>query len=343
MKRFPALVLVLSLAATLALPRPAAPQSGPYQVTRHVQLGGDGGWDYITVDTAGNRIFLTRSDRVMVVDQNSLRLITEIPGLQRGHGVALAYAAGHGFVTSGADSTVTMFDLRTLEVLGTTTAGVDDDAVLFDAASDHVFTFNGDAHSASVIDPVSGERVGTIPLGGKPEFGVSAGNGKVYVNIEDRSEVVEIDARAMKVMRRWSLAPCEEPSGLAIDVAHHRLFSVCHSRVMAISDADAGRVVATVPIGAGVDGARFDPGTGYAFASNGDGTLTVVHQDSPDAYHVVQNVATLPGARTLALDARTHTVYTVSAKFGPMPEGEGRRRPPLVPGSFELMVITLQP
>lgn len=348
MKRIPSfrtLALVLPIAGALALPGPAAPQSGPYQVTRHVRLGGDGGWDYITVDTAGNRIFVTRSDRVMVLDENTGGLITEIPGLQRGHGVALAYPARHGFVTSGADSTVTMFDLRTLKVLGTTTAAVDADGILYDAASNRVFTFNGDANSASVIDPVSGQRIGNIPLGGKPEFGVSAGNGKVYVNIEDRSEIVEIDASAMKVTRRWSLAPCESPSGLAIDVAHQRLFSVCHSQLMAISDAGAGKVVATVPIGAGVDGARFDPATGYAFASNGDGTLTVVHEDSPDTYHVVQNVTTLAGARTLGLDPRTHTVYTVSARFGPAPQGNGnrRRRPPVVPGSFELMVIQRNP
>ncbi len=277
--------------------------------------------------------------------RRSGELLGEIPGLQRGHGVALAYPTGHGFVTSGADSTVTMFDLKTLKVLGTTTAAVDDDGVLYDPASNRIFTFNGDANSASAIDAVTGRRIANIPLGGKPEFGVSDASGKLYVNIEDRSEIVEIDANAMKVTRRWPLAPCESPSGLAIDVAHSRLFSVCHSQVMAVSDADAGKVVATVPIGAGVDGARFDAATGYAFASNGDGTMTVVHEDTPDTYHVVQTVTTLPGARTLGLDPRTHTVYTVSAKFGPAPQasGERRRRPPMIPGTFELMEITRKP
>lgn len=334
--------VLVATAATLAVPATAAAQTTPYHVGRHIPLGGDGGWDYITVDTAGNRLFITRSDRVMVVDQKTGKLITEIPGLQRGHGVALAYSTGHGFVTSGADSTVTMFDLKSLKVLGTAIAAVDDDAVLYDAASRRIFTFNGDANSSSVIDPTSGTRIGTIPLGGKPEFGVSAGDGKLYVNIEDKSELVEIDANGMEVLRRWSLAPCEGPSGLAIDPAHHRLFSVCHSKVMAISDATSGRVIATVPIGAGVDAARFDAETGYAFASNGDGTLTVVHQDTPDHYSVVQTVETMPGARTMGLDPRTHAVYTVSAKFGPRPPASAdnpRRRPPVIPGSFQLIIL----
>ena len=264
----------------------------------------------------------------MVVDQASGKVLGEITGLNRGHGVAFDYATNHGFATSGADSTVTMFDLGTLAVLKRTIAAVDDDAVLYDPASKRVFTMNGDANSASVIDPATGNHIGNIPLGGKPEFGVTDGAGKLYVNIADKGEVVEVDPAAMKVVRRWSIAPCEEPSGLAIDVAHERLFSVCGNKLMAVSDAVTGKLVTTVPIGAGVDAAAFDPATGDVFASNGEGTMTVVHQDTPDTYRVVATVPTMPGARTMALDPKTHRLYTVSASMGPMPATAPADAPP---------------
>jgi len=328
-----------ALLCVLVAPRARA-QS--YHVTKTYTLGGDGGWDYVALDTAGHRLFIARQNRVMVVDQESGRLLAEIPGLDRAHGIAFAYQAGHGFATSGRDSAVTMFDLKTLKVLGHTTVAPDDDAILFDPTSRHVFTFNGDAHSASVLDPASGARVGTIDLGTGPEFGVSAGDGSLYVNLEDAGAVAQLDAAALRVTRRWSLAPCESPSGLAIDRAHHRLFSVCRNKVMAISDATAGKLITTLPIGGGVDAAAFDPGTGLAFASNGDGTLTVVHEDGPDAFHVVANVPTRQGARTMALDERSHRVYLVTAEFGPTPApaaGQPRPRPPIVPGTFALMVL----
>lgn len=320
----------------------AKPASGSYHVTRRVKLGGTGSWDYVAIDTATNRLFIAREDRMMVIDPRTGRVLGDIPGLHRGHGVAFAYPTGHGFVTSGADSTVTMFDLKTLRVLGTTKAAVDDDAVLYDPTSRDVFTFNGDAESATVIDATSGKRVGTIPLGGKPEFGVS-GNGKLYVNIADKNEVVEINPTTRQITRRWSISPCTESTGLAIDVAHHLLFSGCRNKVMAISDAVAGKLITTVPIGSGVDANAFDPATGDAFASNGDGTLTVVHEDTPNTFHVVQNVPTMPGARTMALDPRMHIVYTVSAQFGPAPaaatKSNPRRYPPVLPGSFTLLVV----
>ena len=273
----------------------------------------------------------------MVIDPATGKLLGEIPGLNRAHGIAFAYAEGHGFATSGADSTVTMFDLKTLKVLKRTKAAIDDDAVLFDPATGHIFTMNGDANSSSVIDAKSGDLIGTIPLGGGPEFGVSAGDGKLYINIEDKSEVVEVDAAAMKVTRRWSIKPCEGPSGLAIDRVHHRLFSGCHNGTMGISDAVAGKLVTTVPIGRGVDACRFDEGTQLAFASNGDGTITVIHEDSPDKYTVVQNVKTKQGARTMELDASTHRLFTVTADFGPLPAGQ--RRPPVLPGTFALLEL----
>ena len=315
---------------------------GTYHVARDLKLGGDGRWDLIIVDTASHRLFIARQTRVMVVDPESGKLLGEVPGLNGAHGVALAYAAGHGFATSGRDSSVTMFDLKTLHVLGRTRAADDADAVLYDPASKRIFTFNGDAGSSSIIDPVSGKLVGSIPLGGKPEFGVSSGRGRLYVNLEDKAEIAEIDPAAMRVLRRWSLAPCEEPTGLAIDRVHHLLFSGCHNKLMAISSASEGKVIAQVPIGGGVDGDAFDPSSQLAFASNGDGTLTVVHEDSPTRFHVVATVTTRPGARTMGLDERTHRIYTVTAAFGPTPPAtpsEPRPRPSLVPGTFSLLVI----
>jgi DNA-binding beta-propeller fold protein YncE len=305
-------------------------------------LGGDGGWDYVALDSVGHRLFIARQDRVMVVDPATGKVLAEIPGLNRAHGVAFDYEAGRGFATSGGDSAVVIFDLKTLQVLGRTTAAPDADAILFDPATKRIFTFNGDSRSSSVIDPVSGKKIGTIDLGAGPEFGVSAGDGKLYVNLEDSSAVEEIDASTMKVLRRWSLAPCESPSGLAIDRVHHRLFSGCHNQVMAISDAQAGKVITTLPIGQGVDANRFDPGTQLAFASTGDGNLTVVHEDGPDKYSVVASVSTKRGARTMEVDLSSHAVYTVSADFGPPPAptpDHPRPRPSIVPGTFTLLVL----
>jgi DNA-binding beta-propeller fold protein YncE len=326
----------MSRGATAQADRPA------YHVARQIKLGGDGRWDYITVDTAGNRLFIARQTRIMVVDPASGRVLGEIPGIDGAHGVALDYATGHGFASAGRSGTVTMFDLKTLKVLGNHRAADDADAILYDPVSNLVFSFNGDAHSASVIDPVSGESVGTIPLGGKPEFGVSAGDGKLYVNIEDQGEIVEINAAAHRVLRRWSLRPCTEPTGLAIDQVHHRLFSGCHSKVMAVSDAVAGKLIATVPIGAGVDGNAFDPATGLAFSSNGEGTLTVVREDSPASFRTVATIPTRRGARTMALDPRTHRIFTVTADLGTPPpptEQDPHPRPPVVPGTFTLLVL----
>jgi WD40 repeat protein len=312
-----------------------------YHVVKTIPLPGDGGWDYLAFDSPGHRLFISRQNRVMVVDPETGKLLGEITGLERAHGIAFSYETGHGFASSGTDSTVTMFDLKTLKVLGRTTTALDDDAILYDPVTKNVFTFNGDAHNASVLSATTGKLLGTIDLGTGPEFAVSAGDGKLYVNLEEKSAIDEIDAATMKVTRQWSLAPCESPSGLAIDRAHHRLFSGCHNKVMAISDATAGKVITTVPIGAGVDANGFDPGTRLAFSSNGDGTLTVAHEDSPDKFTVVSNVATKRGARTLALDERTHRVYLVTADFGPAPAATAEHphpRPSILPGTFALIV-----
>jgi DNA-binding beta-propeller fold protein YncE len=231
-----------------------------------------------------------------------------------------------------------MFDLKTYKVLGKIPAAEDVDAIVYDKVSNRVFTLNGDAHSSTVIDPVAGTAIKNLPLGGKPEYGASADDGKIYANITDTSEVVEIDAKSATVARRWSTAACKQPVSMAVDTAHHRLFSGCRSGVMAISDYQAGKVVATVPIGTGVDGAGYDPASGNAFATNADGTLTVIHQDDPDQYRVLENVQTPQGSRNMGLDPTNHRVFVVSAKFGPAPT-TGRGRPPVLPGSFALLVI----
>jgi len=330
--RYIAFVLTVATAALLAQP------SSPYHVTHTYPLGGDGSWDYIVPDPPSHRVYIARQNRVMVVDETSGTLLGEVTGVQGAHGTAIALGTGHGFATEGNTQSVAMFDLKTFKVLGRIPAAEDADAILFDPASNRVFTLNGDAHSSTVIDPRAGTLITNIPLGGKPEYGVSAGDGKVYANLTDTSEVVEIDAKSATVSRRWSTAPCKQPVSMAIDTAHHRLFSGCRSGLLAVSDYQAGRIVATVPIGTGVDGAGYDPASGNAFASNADGTFTVIHQDSPDQYHVIQNLATPVGSRNMGLDPTSHRIFVVSAKFGP-PPASGRGRGSVLPGSFTLMTV----
>jgi DNA-binding beta-propeller fold protein YncE len=333
-------VAILCAAATLSAQSPSS-----YRITHSYPLGGDGSWDYVVPDPAHHRVFIGRQNRVMVVDTNDGKLLGEVTGINGAHGTAIAEKTGHGFATSGNDSSVVMFDLATYKVLGRAHAAEDADAIIYDPASSRVFTFNGDAHSSTVIDPVSGKTITNIDLGGKPEYGVSAGDGKVYANLTDNGEVVEIDANNLKVTRRWSTAPCKNPVSMAIDVEHHRLFSGCRSGVMAVSDYPAGKIVTTLPIGTGVDGAGYDPSTGNAFASNADGTLTVIHEDSPDAYHVVETVQTMTGSRNMGLDPTTHRIFLAGAKFGAAPENAGGRRgrAPMVPGSFVVLVVERNP
>lgn len=334
----------LALAAATIATLAAVPAQGPgYHIVKSYTLGGEGGWDYLAYDSVGHRLFISRQNRVMVVDPQSGHLLGEIPGFKRSHGIAFDYKTGHGFATSGGDSSVIMFDLKTLKVLGRTPAAPDADAILFDPATGNIFTFNGDSKSSSVIDGKSGKRLGTIDLGAGPEFGVSDGAGKVYVNLEEDGDVAEIDAKTMKVTRKWPLGSCKGATGLAIDRAHHILFSGCHTKVMAISDAVAGKLITTLPIGAGVDATRYDAGTGNAFASTGDGTLTVIHEDAPDKFSVAETDTTMRGARTMEIDEHTHRVFTVSARFGPPPADSTaqnpRRRPPILPDSFTLLIL----
>src|SRR5271157_4714622 len=320
------IALIFALAAVTAL---FAQSSSSYHITHTYTLGGDGRWDYVVPDPPNHRLFVARQNRVMAIDEDNGTLLGEVTGIQGAHGTAIAESSGHGFATSGNDQSVVMFDLKTFKTLGRIPAAEDADAIVYDRASNRVLTLNGDAHSSTVIDPRAGTLITNIPLGGKPEYGASAGDGKVYANLTDTSEVVEIDANTATLARRWSTAPCKQPVSMAIDTAHHRLFSGCRSGLMAISDYQSAEVVATAPIGTGVDGTAFDADSSNAFASNADGTLTVIHEDTPDQYHVIENVHTPQGARNMGLDLTNHRVFIVSAKFGPVPAGApGRGRPP---------------
>jgi DNA-binding beta-propeller fold protein YncE len=332
--------VVVSVMASAAASPAAEAQTAGYTLTKQYPLPGDGGWDYLEFDKVGHRLFITHGTHVIVIDPKTGALLGDIPGTPHVHGVALAPDLGRGFISAAGDTMIHIFDLKTLKPLGTAKADSDDDAMLYDPKTHYAVSLNGDAGSATVIDGATGRLVGTVALPGKPEFGVSDGRGMVFANIEDKSLLVAIDLATLKVVRQWPLAPCESPSGLAIDAPHHRLFSGCHNKLMAISDADAGKVVATVPIGARVDANRFDAGTGTAFSSNGDGTLTVVHEDGPDKYTELGTVQTLLGARTMALDPDTHTIYLVTAKFAP---AVGNERPKPLPGSFTLLVVERAP
>lgn len=329
---------VFCLLAAVAM---AFGQSGSWRITHTYALGGNGSWDYVVPDPPNHRVFIARQNRVMVVDEDSGKLLGEVTGIQGAHGTAIAQSSGHGFATSGNDESVVMFDLKTFQPQARIHAAEDADAIVYDGVSNRVFTMNGDAHSSTVIDARDGKLVTNIQLGGKPEYAAAAGDGKVYANLTDISEVVEIDAKAATVTKRWSTAPCKQPVSMAIDTAHHRLISGCRSGLMAISDYANGKVVATVPIGKGVDGAGYDAASGDAFASNADGTLTVVHQDSPDQYHVVQTVQTPVGSRNMGLDPTNHRIFMASAKFGP-PPSTGRGRPPVLPDSFAVLVVERQ-
>ena len=322
----------------------AAPAPAHYQLKQKYILGGEGFWDYLTYDPAGKRVFISRGTHVMVVDPAKGSVIGDIPDTPGVHGIALAPELGKGFTSNGRENTVTVFDLKTLKQTAKIKldGAENPDAIVYDPASKRVFTFNGRSHNSSVIDAKSNAVVATIPLDGKPEFGVSDGKGTVFVNIEDKSELTSIDAKNGRVIKTWSLAPCEEPSGLAIDQKHRRLFSGCHNKMMAVVNADTGKVIATPAIGEGVDANAFDPGTELAFSSNGDGTLTVVHEDSPDKFTVVENAPTQRFARTMTLDTANHEVYLVTAEIEEAPpakEGERPRRS-MKPGSFTLLVMS---
>jgi DNA-binding beta-propeller fold protein YncE len=321
----------------------AEPDDSPsYHLAREVAVPGDEGWDYLAFDGAGHRLFVTHGTHVQVLSPD-LTLAGEIPDTPGVHGVALAPDLGRGYISAGRAGTVVVFDLKTLARIGEIkVTGENPDAILYEPSTHRVFTFNGRGRNATAIDAKTNKVVGTLALDAKPEFAVSDGAGHVFVNLEDRSSIARIDPKKLTVEAVWPLAGCEEPSGLAIDTAAHRLFAVCSNQVMAVVDAKQGRVITTLPIGARVDAAAFDPKTHLAFASCGDGTLTVVKEEAPGKFTVVQSAATRPGARTLALDANTHRVFLVTARLTPPPApspSQPRPRPGIEPGSFSVLVM----
>ena len=297
-----------------------------YHQLKKISIGGEGGWDYLIVDPATARVFVSHGAEVAVVDTKTGELAGKITGLHGVHGIALAHEFGRGFISNGQSGTVTVFDLKTLAKIGEEIpAGKNPDAIMYDPSSKRVFAFNGRSSDATAIDAKDGKVAGTVALEGKPEFAAADGRGHVYVNIEDKSEVFDIDAKKLTVEHRWPLAPCEEPSGMAMDTKTRRIFSGCHNKMVAVMNADTGKVVATPAIGEGVDATAFDPGTGYVFNSCGDGTLSVAHEDSADKYSIVEQVKTVSRARTMALDPKTHNVYLSIADFEPASSGCGGR------------------
>src|SRR5438132_9576790 len=275
-----------------------------YHLIKEIKIGGEGGWDYPEMDGAGRRLYLSHGTHVVVVDPDAGKVVGDIPNTPGVHGTQIVPSLNRGFISNGRGNNITIFDLKTLKTISQVATGMNPDSIRFEPKTGRVFTFNGRSNNSTAIDAKTGMAVGTIPMGGKPEFSVADDKGHVYVNIEDTSEIVEIDAAKAAVTKRYSIKPCEGPSGLAIDVKKRRLFSVCGNRVMAISDPDAGKVIASPAIGAGSDGVAFDPSTGYAISSNGDGTLTVI-QGMGGKYDVVENVATARRPRTMTRDEKT--------------------------------------
>jgi DNA-binding beta-propeller fold protein YncE len=314
----------------------AADGSG-YKVIKSVPVPGEGGWDYVAVDSDARRIYMSHATKVVVFDADSFAVVGEIADTAGVHGIAIAADLREGFTSNGRANSVTAFDLKSLKTLATISVGKNPDAIVYEGVTKRVFTFNGGSKDSTVVDAADGSVLGTLPLGGKPEFAVADGTGKIFVNIEDTSELVEIDAQTIKILQRWPLKPCEGPSGLAMDRKNRRLFAGCDKNVMAVVDADTGKVVATPRIGLGVDATAYDPETGFAFASNGEGTLTVVKQKSPDKYSVLANVATKISARTMGLDLKTHTVVLPAAEL--IPPKEGERWATVKPGTMVLLVV----
>lgn len=337
---FAMFLMVGSLVAFVRLAS-AASNTSDYRLVKKITLGGEGGWDYFEVDPATGDVFIPRGDHILVVDSSGKQL-ADVGKAHDTHAIAFAPELKSAYLS--AEGSVDVLDLEKMQVVQRIDlSGKDPDAILYDASSKRVFTFNGGGtKDASAIDTGTGKVVGSIPLGGKPEFAQADGDGHIYVNVEDKSQLVAFDSKTLKVLHTWPLAPCKEPSGLAIDVEHKRLFAGCHNQMMAMVDYTNGNVVATVPIGKGVDANRFDPATGLAFASCGDGTITVAHEDSPDKLTVVQTITTQRGARTMALDLKNHNVYTVTADFGPPPPATPQNPhpwPKVISKTFTLLIF----
>ena len=326
---------------TVALIVAAAFAAEGYKVLSKIKIGGGGGWDYATMDNSARRLYVSHCATVEVVDVDAGKVIGTIADVNGVHGIALATEFNKGFISSRGANAAFVFDLKTFEKTGQVPTGKNPDAICYEPKTKRVFTFNGASSDATAIDAKTNEVVGTFAMGGKPEFCQVDGAGKIYVNVEDTSEVVEIDAAKPAVTRRVSIAPCDGPSGLAIDTKDKVLFSVCGNKTMAITDTTALKVIGTATIGSGPDAAGYDAGTGLAFSSNGEGTLTIVKKVD-GKWQAVDTVTTERGARTMAVDEKAHRVYLLAAEYGPMPEakeGQKKGRPPVIPDSFHVLVV----
>ena len=335
------ILFAITAALALAMNSHAAPEPAPgasgYHVIKTIPVPGDDGWDYVAVDSDARRVYISHGTHVVVMNADTYTIEGDIPDTPGVHGIAFAVDLGRGFISSGRANTATIFDLKTLKTIGTVKTDANPDAITYDPVSKRVFTFNGRGKNTTAINAADGTVVGTLALGGKPEFAAADGKGSIFVNNEDTSELIELDTQKLTENHRWPLAPCKGPSGLAMDLKSRRLFSVCDEKVMSVVDADSGKVVATPAICEGPDAAAFDPATKYAFASCGDGNLTVIHEDSPEKFTVIDNVATKRSARTMGLDLKTHNIFLPAADFDPPAPGE--RRGKMKPGSFVILVV----
>jgi YVTN family beta-propeller protein len=331
-------VISLSLLVAAAAFAAFAASTG-YHVLKEIKIGGDGGWDYLEIDATARRLYVSHGNHVVVVDPDAGKVVGDIPDTPGVHGVQIVQSLNRGFISNGRGNNVTIFDLKTLKTISQPATGQNPDDIRYEPKTGRVFTFNGRSNDATVIDAKTGMVVATIPVGGKPEFAVADDKGHVYANVEDTNEVIEIDAAKPAITKRYSIKPCDGPSGMAIDTAKRRLFSVCGNRMMAISEPDSGKVIATPAIGPGPDGVVFDASNGYAMSSNGgDGTLTIVKENA-GKWEVQENIATQRGARTIALDPKTHNIYLPTAEQGPPPPAGQRGRGAFLPDSFKIVVV----
>ena len=331
------LLALAAFALVGSLCRVAAASSSGYHVVRTISVPGEDGWDYLTVDSDARRVYISHGTHVVVMNADTYAIEGDIPDTPGVHGIAIASDLGRGFISSGRANIATIFDLKSLKTIGTVNTDANPDAIAYDPVSKRVFTFNGRGKNTTAINAVDGSVIGTLALGGKPEFAVADGKGNIFVNNEDTSELMELATQTVSETHRWPLAPCKSPSGLAMDRKNRRLFSVCDEGVMSVMDPDKGKVVATPAICDGPDAAAFDPATDYVFASCGDGILTVIHEDSPDKFTVIDSVSTKKSARTMGLDLKTHNIFLPAADFDPPAPGE--RRGKMKPGSFVILIV----
>jgi len=335
MKTYSRLLGIVGFLAVATVPLYSAP--GAYHLLKEIPVGGEGGWDYLSIDQDGRRLYVSHGTKVVVIDIDKDAVVGEVADTPGIHGFAIAPDLGLGFSSNGRENKASVVDLKTLKTLSKVDTGGNPDAILYEPGQKEVYTFNGRGKSATVFEPKSGKVLATIPLSGKPEFAQADSKaGRIYNNIEDKNEVAVIDTKEHKVVNTWPIAPDTEASGMAFDVEHHRLFIGCASKHMVMMDSTSGKVVATVPIGDRVDANAFDPGTQLAFSSNGEGTVTIAHEDSPDKLTVVQTLKTEPGARTMTLDLKTHRIYLASAKYEGGEQKKGR--PKMLPDSFKILV-----